>query len=390
MTNMKYDFDKITQRRGTNSYKWDSTDDKEVLPMWVADMDFPTAPCIINALEKRVEHGIFGYTRVPEEYYDAVISWFSRRHQWQIERDWFIYTSGVVPALSAVIKALANEGDNVLTLTPVYNCFFSSIRNNGCKLSSCALKYENNTFSIDFDDLERRAADPKTPLLLLCNPHNPSGRVWTREELQRIGDICIKHNVIVVSDEIHCEIVHPGYKYIPFASISEEFKKHSVTCISPSKAFNIAGLQIANIIVENDEWRQRIDKAININEVCDVNPFGVIATIAAYNEGEEWLNQLLQYIHGNYLFFKDYCEEHLPQLPVAPLEGTYLAWMDCRSLNIPSEELEEELMKKAKLWLNAGSMYGKEGEGFMRWNLACPRQLVKEGLERFSSFIEKL
>ena len=390
MTNMKYDFDKITQRRGTNSYKWDSTDDKEVLPMWVADMDFPTAPCIINALEKRVEHGLFGYTRVPEEYYDAVISWFSRRHQWQIERDWFIYTSGVVPALSAVIKALANEGDNVLTLTPVYNCFFSSIRNNGCKLSSCALKYENNTFSIDFDDLERRAADPKTPLLLLCNPHNPSGRVWTREELQRIGDICIKHNVIVVSDEIHCEIVHPGYKYIPFASISEEFKKHSVTCISPSKAFNIAGLQIANIIVENDEWRQRIDKAININEVCDVNPFGVIATIAAYNEGEEWLNQLLQYIHGNYLFFKDYCEEHLPQLPVAPLEGTYLAWMDCRSLNIPSEELEEELMKKAKLWLNAGSMYGKEGEGFMRWNLACPRQLVKEGLERFSSFIEKL
>ena len=390
MTNMKYDFDKITPRCGTNSYKWDSTDDKEVLPMWVADMDFQTAPCIINALKKRVEHGIFGYTRVPEEYYDAVISWFIRRHQWQIERDWFIYTSGVVPALSAVIKALANEGDNVLTLTPVYNCFFSSIRNNGCKLSSCALKYENNTFSIDFDDLERRAADPKTPLLLLCNPHNPSGRVWTREELQRIGDICIKHNVIVVSDEIHCEIVHPGYKYIPFASISEEFQKHSVTCISPSKAFNIAGLQIANIIVENDEWRQRIDKAININEVCDVNPFGVIATIAAYNEGEEWLNQLLQYIHDNYLFFKDYCEEHLPQLPVAPLEGTYLAWMDCRSLNIPSEELEEELMKKAKLWLNAGSMYGKEGEGFMRWNLACPRQLVKEGLERFSSFIEKL
>ena len=390
MTNMKYDFDKITPRRDTNSYKWDSTDDKEVLPMWVADMDFQTAPCIINALKKRVEHGIFGYTRVPEEYYDAVISWFSRRHQWRIERDWFIYTSGVVPALSAVIKALANEGDNVLTLTPVYNCFFSSIRNNGCKLSSCALKYENNTFSIDFDDLERRAADPKTPLLLLCNPHNPSGRVWTREELQRIGDICIKNNVVVVADEIHCEIVHPGYKYIPFASVSEEFQKHSVTCVAPSKAFNIAGLQIANIIVENDEWRQRIDKAININEVCDVNPFGVIATIAAYNEGEEWLNQLLQYIHGNYLFFKDYCEEHLPQLPVAPLEGTYLAWMDCRSLSIPSEELEEELMKEAKLWLNAGSMYGKEGEGFMRWNLACPRQLVKEGLERFSSFIEKL
>lgn len=389
MTNMKYDFDKITQRRGTNSYKWDSTDDKEVLPMWVADMDFPTAPCIINALEKRVEHGIFGYTRVPEEYYDAVISWFSRRHHWKPRREWFIYTSGVVPALSAVIKALTNVGDKVLTLTPVYNCFFSSIRNNGCELDSCALRYEDNTFSIDYEDLERRAADPKTTLMLLCNPHNPSGRVWTREELRRIGDICIKNNVVVVADEIHCELVHPGFTYTPFASVSEEFQKHSVTCVAPSKAFNIAGLQIANIIVENDKWRQRIDKAININEVCDVNPFGVIATIAAYNEGEEWLNQLLQYIHGNYLFFKDYCEEHLPQLPVAPLEGTYLAWMDCRSLGIPSEELEEELMKEAKLWLNAGSMYGKEGEGFMRWNLACPRQLVKEGLERFSQFVDK-
>ena len=386
---MKYDFDKITSRRGTNSYKWDSTDDKDVLPMWVADMDFQTAPCIINALKKRVDHGIFGYTRVPEEYYEAVISWFGRRHSWQPRREWFIYTSGVVPALSAIIKALAKEGDRILTLTPVYNCFFSSIRNNGCELSSCALRYENNTFSIDYDDLERRAADSKTTLMLLCNPHNPSGRVWTREELQRIGEICIKHNVIVVSDEIHCEIVHPVYKYIPFASISEEFKKHSVTCISPSKAFNIAGLQIANIITANDEWRQRIDKAININEVCDVNPFGVIATIAAYNEGGEWLDQLLRYIHANYLFFKAYCEEHLPQLPVAPLQGTYLAWMDCRQLGIPSEELEEELMKNAKLWLNAGSMYGREGEGFMRWNLACPRQFVKEGLERFSSFIKK-
>ena len=385
---MKFDFDKITPRRGTNSYKWDSAEDKDVLPMWVADMDFQTAPCIIEALKKRVEHGIFGYTRVPEEYYEAVISWFHRRHQWQIERNWFIYTSGVVPALSAVIKALANEGDNILTLTPVYNCFFSSIRNNGCKLSSCALKYENNTFSIDYEDLEKRAADPKTPLLLLCNPHNPSGRVWTREELQRIGDICIKHNVIVVSDEIHCEIVHPGYKYIPFASISEEFQKHSVTCISPSKAFNIAGLQIANIIVENSEWRQRIDKAININEVCDVNPFGVIATIAAYNEGGEWLDELLEYIHANYLFFRDYCEKHFPQFPVAPLEGTYLVWMDCRSFHIPSEQLEEDLMKKSKLWLNAGSMYGKEGEGFMRWNLACPRQFVEDGLKRFAEYVD--
>lgn len=386
---MRFDFDKITPRRGTNSYKWDSAADDDVLPMWVADMDFQTAPCIIEALRKRVEHGIFGYTRVPEEYYDAVVSWFSRRHEWQIQREWFIYTSGVVPAISAVIKALAKPGDKILTLTPVYNCFFSSIRNNGCELNSCALIYENNTFSIDFDDLERRAADQKTSLFLLCNPHNPSGRVWTREELRRIGEICIRNNVVVVSDEIHCELVHPGFTYIPFASISDEFQKHSVTCVSPSKAFNIAGLQIANIIVENGEWRQRIDKAININEVCDVNPFGVIATIAAYNDGEEWLDELLRYIHGNYLFFKEYCDEHFPQFPVAPLEGTYLAWMDCRSVNVSSENLEEDMIKKVKLWLNAGSMYGKEGEGFMRWNLACPRQFVEEGLKRFSSYIEK-
>ena len=387
MTNMKYDFDKVTPRRGTNSYKWDSTDDKEVLPMWVADMDFPTAPCIINALKKRVEHGIFGYTRVPEEYYDAVISWFSRRHHWKPRREWFIYTSGVVPALSAVIKALTNVGDKVLTLTPVYNCFFSSIRNNGCELDSCALRYENNTFSIDYEDLERRAADPKTTLMLLCNPHNPSGRVWTREELRRIGDICIKNNVVVVADEIHCELVHPGFTYTPFASVSEEFQKHSVTCVAPSKAFNIAGLQIANIVAFDNDLRSRIDKAININEVCDVNPFGVAATIAAYNEGEEWLNQLVDYLHGNYEAMAEFCRRELPEFPITRLEGTYLVWMDCSSLGMPSDALEHALLDDARLWLNAGTMYGAEGEGYMRWNIACPRSVMLDGLNRFLNFV---
>lgn len=387
---MKYDFDKITPRRGTNSYKWDSADNGDVLPMWVADMDFQTAPCIQEALKRRVEHGIFGYTKVPEEYYDSVISWFKRRHQWEIKREWFVYTSGVVPAISAVIKALAKEGDKIITLTPVYNCFFSSIRNNGCKLDSCELICENNSFRIDFDDLERRASDPEATVMLLCNPHNPSGRVWTKEELQRIGNICMRNNVTVVSDEIHCELVHPGFRYTPFASVSDEFQKKCVTCVSPSKAFNIAGLQIANIIVEDEDMRQRIDKAININEVCDVNPFGVIATMEAYNNGEEWLTQLLAYIHKNYIFFKEYCEKNLPQFPVAPLEGTYLAWMDCRCIGMTSERLEEDLLAKARLWLNAGSMYGKEGEGFMRWNLACPQQLVEEGLRRFCGYINTI
>ncbi len=295
---MEYNFDTPTHRRGTNSYKWDSSPDNGMLPMWVADMDFKTAPCIIEALKERVDHGIFGYTRVPDEYYDAVTGWFSRRHGWKIESDWILYTSGVVPAVSAVIKGLTSPGKKIVTLTPAYNCFFSSIRNNGCLLASCPLKYEDNRFYIDFDCLETLLADPDATILLLCNPHNPSGRVWTKEELLRIGHLCLKHGVMVVSDEIHCELVHPGHEYTPFASLAKEFSENCVTCVSPSKAFNIAGLQIASIITENNDWRQRIDRAININEVCDVNPFGVIATIAAYNKGEEWLTHQLSLPEG--------------------------------------------------------------------------------------------
>ena len=292
---MKYNFDEIIPRRGTNSYKWDSANDADILPMWVADMDFRTAPAVTEVLKKRVEHGIFGYVRVPDSYYHAVIHWFGRRHYWKIEREWIIYTTGVVPALSAIIKALTNPGDRVLVQTPVYNCFFSSIRNNGCEIISNPLIYEDNTYRIDFDDLEKKAADPKVKLLLLCNPHNPAGRVWSKQELIRIGEICLRNNVWVVSDEIHCELVFPGHTYTSFASLSEEFRMHSVTCTSPSKAFNLAGLQIANIISADADIRRKIDKAININEVCDVNPFGVEALIAAYNEGEEWLEELKSY-----------------------------------------------------------------------------------------------
>lgn len=387
---MRYNFDEIVQRRGTNSYKWDSADDADVLPMWVADMDFRTAPAIIEALQQRVAHGIFGYTRVPDAYYEAVINWFGRRHNWKIQKDWMIYTSGVVPAISAVIKALTQPGDKVLVQPPVYNCFFSSIRNNGCEIVSNPLVYKENTYVIDYEDLERKVADEKVKILLLCNPHNPAGRVWSKEELTRIGEICIRHGVWVVSDEIHCELVYTGYTYTPFASISEEFLHHSVTCISPSKSFNIAGLQIANIVSADEEVRRRIDKAININEVCDVNPFGVIATIAAYNEGEEWLLQLLDYLKGNYECMKTFCEVSLPNFPITRLEGTYLVWMDCRSLPYPSEELEEKLVKEEKLWLNAGTMYGAEGEGFMRWNIACPRAVLLKGLKLFRDFTQKL
>ena len=383
---MKYDFDKTIDRRATNSYKWDSAPEG-VLPMWVADMDFRTAPAIIDALQKRVAHGIFGYTRVPDAYYDAVTSWFSRRHGWDIDREWIIYTSGVVPAVSAVIKALTVPGDKVIVQTPVYNCFFSSIRNNGCEIVSNPLRRTADTYEMDFDALERCAADPRAKVMLLCNPHKPAGRVWTPDELTRLGNICLRNGVTVVADEIHCELVYQGFKYTPFASLSDAFLHRSVTCVSPSKAFNIAGLQIANIVAFDNDLRSRIDKAININEVCDVNPFGVAATIAAYNEGEEWLNQLVDYLHGNYEAMAEFCRRELPEFPITRLEGTYLVWMDCSSLGMPSDALEHALLDDARLWLNAGTMYGAEGEGYMRWNIACPRSVMLDGLNRFLNFV---
>lgn len=383
---MKYDFDKTIDRRATNSYKWDSAPEG-VLPMWVADMDFRTAPAIIDALQKRVAHGIFGYTRVPDAYYDAVTSWFSRRHGWDIDREWIIYTSGVVPAVSAVIKALTVPGDKVIVQTPVYNCFFSSIRNNGCEIVSNPLRRVGDTYEMDFDALERCAADRRAKVMLLCNPHNPAGRVWTPDELTRLGNICLRNGVTVVADEIHCELVYQGFKYTPFASLSDAFLHRSVTCVSPSKAFNIAGLQIANIVAFDNDLRSRIDKAININEVCDVNPFGVAATIAAYNEGEEWLNQLVDYLHGNYEAMAEFCRRELPEFPITRLEGTYLVWMDCSSLGMPSDALEHALLDDARLWLNAGTMYGAKGEGYMRWNIACPRSVMLDGLNRFLNFV---
>lgn len=386
---MDYNFDEVIDRHGTASLKWDSAAAPDVLPMWVADMDFKTAPSVIAALRRRVEHGIFGYVRVPDAYYEAVTGWFARRHGWTIDRQWMIYTSGVVPAVSAVIKALTRPGDKVVLQTPDYNCFFSSIRNNECTLVSNPLKRVGNTYAMDYDDLDAKLADPAVKLLVLCNPHNPVGRVWHRDELVRLGEMCIRHGVTVVADEIHCELVYEGHRYTPFASISDDFLRHSVTCFSPSKAFNIAGLQIATIVAADAEVRGRIDRAINVNEVCDVNPFGVEATIAAYNEGGEWLDALLAYLKGNYDYMAHYCACHLADFPITELEGTYLVWMDCRALCGDSVALEQQLIDGTRLWLNAGAMYGVEGEGFMRWNLACPRSVLNEGLDRFASFVRQ-
>ena len=385
---MNYDFDTVVPRRGTNSYKWDTPEEEHVLPMWVADMDFRTAPAIIDALQKRVAHGIFGYTKVPEAYYDAVVRWFEGRHRWQIDPRWIIYTSGVVPALSAIIKALTAPGDKVIVQTPAYNCFYSSIRNDGCFLSANNLIYRDGRYTIDFDDLEAKAADPKAKLLLLCNPHNPVGRVWTPEELRRIGDICLRNGVFVVADEIHCELTYEGHDYTPFGSLSERFRQNSVTCLSPSKAFNLAGLQIASIVAADEEVHRRIDRAININEVCDVNPFGVAATIAAYNESGEWLDALRKYLRENYEYLCRFFAERLPQYPVLPLEGTYLVWIDCRASGIGSDATTLRLQEEQKLMVNSGTMYGPGGEGFIRLNIACPRPLLTDGLERIARVLE--
>ena len=386
---MKYDFDKIIPRRGTNSVKWDVAKEDGVIPMWVADMDFQAAPCIRQALKERMDHGVFGYTLVPNSYYESIISWFDRRHQWHIERDWIIYTSGVVPAISAIIKALTEPGDKVLVQTPVYNCFFSSIRNNGCTTAENALVRKGNSYEIDFDDFEKQAADEKTKVFLLCNPHNPAGRVWTPEELSRMNDICLKHGVQVISDEIHCELVMPGYKFTPFAAVSKACQDNCITTNSPTKSFNIAGLQIANIITNNDTIKRKIDRAININEVCDVNPFGVIALQAAYNEGESWIDQLNLYLWENYKVLKDFFQEHLPKLKVLKLEGTYLVWIDISATGLKADELTNELLQHGKVMVTSGTMYGKTpGADYLRLNIAMPRSLMLEALLRIAQVLQ--
>ncbi|MDR2763867.1 MAG: pyridoxal phosphate-dependent aminotransferase [Tannerella sp.] len=380
---MKSCFDEIIPRRNSHSCKWDSADDSDVLPMWVADMDFRTARPVMDALEKRVRHGIFGYTKIPAACFDAVTGWFARRHNFHLQRDWILFTTGVVPALSAVIKALTCPGDKVIVQPPVYNCFFSSIRNDQCETVSNDLIYRNGTYTVDFADLESKASDPQAKLLLLCNPHNPAGRVWSKEELSRIGDICLRNRVTVVSDEIHCDLVYPGHTHLPFASLSEDFLYSSVTCTSPGKTFNLAGIQVANIIAADETKRKQIDKALNINEVCEINVFAVEALMAAYNEGEAWLEALKRYLYDNYTCFKDCFAKYFPKLPVLPLEATYLVWVDCSQLGLSSAQIAKMLLEKEKLWVNEGTIYGRAGEGFVRFNIACPEKRLMEGLERF-------
>ena len=384
---MNYNFDELTDRRGTGCVKWDENSDPDVIPLWVADMDFKAAPAIQEAIRKRAEHGVFGYTAVGDDYYEAIISWFQRRHNWTIHREEILYTTGVVPAMSVAIKALTMPGEKVLILSPDYNCFFSSVRNNGCEVLETILKPVRNgsSFEVDFEDFESKCADEKTTVFLLCNPHNPCGRVWTKAELERMNDICMKHGVKVVSDEIHCELVMPGYKFQPFAAVSEACRQNSVILNSPSKSFNIAGLQAANIICVQPEWSRRLDRAININEVCDLNPFGPVALIAAYNESEDWLDALNAYLWGNYQTLCTFATEHLHRWKVYRLEGTYLPWIDITATGFSSQDYCDRLLSEAKVWVNPGTMYGPvSGEGYIRMNIACPRSRLLEALERIA------
>ena len=391
---MKYNFDERVVRRGTGCVKWDECADDAVIPLWVADMDFKAAPAIQEAIRRRAEHGVFGYTLVDDAYYEAIISWFGRRHGWTIRREEILYTTGVVPAMAVALKALTMAGEKVLMLSPDYNCFFSSIRNSGCEVLETALLRPSSgkqaehgqrgtRWEVDWTDFEAKCADEKTTVFLLCNPHNPTGRVWTREELERMNEICMKHGVKVVSDEIHCELIMPGHRFQPFAAVSEACRQNSVTLNSPSKSFNIAGLQTANIICSRSDWRRRLDRAININEVCDLNPFGPVALKAAYNESEDWIDELNAYLWDNYTALCRFAADNLPQWKISPLEGTYLPWVDITATGMTSEEYASLLFQESRVWVNPGTMYGKEsGKGFIRLNIACPRSLLTEALER--------
>lgn len=428
---MKYAFDEIIERRGTGCVKWDAeppsnacpvrrgsaSAQRDIIPLWVADMDFAVAPAIQEAIRRRAEHPVFGYTHVQDDYYEAVISWFQRRHQWHIRREWMLYTTGVVPAMSVAIKSLTMPGEQVVILSPDYNCFFSSVKNNGCQVLETSLirghegtgarglenslEAESNlvpphlrttvppTFSIDWEDFEARCSEEKTTVFLLCNPHNPTGRVWTREELQRMADICHRHQVRIVSDEIHCELVMPGHTFVPMGTVDPD----AVILNSPSKSFNIAGLMMANIICRDAATRRRLDRAININEVCDVNPFAPEAVKAAYNDSEDWIDALNLYLWDNYTVLCDFVEKFLPHWQVMPLEGTYLAWVDVSAaLSTDSKGGEtvaaycDRLLQATGVWLNPGTMYGPQsGEGYLRINLACPRSLLQEALYRLST-----
>ncbi|MDW7615598.1 MalY/PatB family protein [Peribacillus simplex] len=390
---MKYNFDLEIRRLNTDCEKWDKLESqfgvKDVIPMWVADMDFQSPQPIIEALKQRVEHGVYGYTLRPDSYMESIVSWLKRRHRWSIEKEWITHSPGVIPALSLAIQSFTQTGDKIIIQPPVYHHFARVIQANGREIVNNPLKLENGHYSIDFADLEAKM-DSTVKMLILCSPHNPIGRVWSKEELTRLGQICMKHNILVVADEIHCDFVYKTHTHIPFASISEEFANHSLTCIAPSKTFNLMGVQTSSIIIPNQQLRDRYDRELNTLSIGSPNIFGVVALEAAYRHGEEWLDQLLEYLQGNLEFTLNYFSKNIPQIKVIQPEGTYLVWLDCRELGFSVKELDEFMLRKARVAMNEGLIFGMEGEGFMRLNIACPRSMLKNALDGIEKAISSL
>lgn len=386
-----YDFEKVLDRRNTNCVKWDSGNygDNDVIPMWVADMDFQVAPEIVEAMEERMKHPIFGYSFAPDSYYEAVTSWFKRRFHWTVEKQWIQFSPGVVPGINIIIGTFTKPGDNVIIQTPVYHPFARLIKNNGCQVVENPLIFNNGNYEMDFINLEK-VINSRTKLLILCNPHNPVGRVWTKEELEKLGDICVKHNVIVVSDEIHGDIIYKPNKHTVFSTIKEEFSENSIVCTAPNKTFNIAGLQTANIIIKNEKLRRQY--AIQAENMCmeGLNLMGLVAAEAAYSKGEQWYQELMEYLEGNLDFILDFFEKRIPRIKIMKPQGTYLLWLNCSELNMTKEELKDFFLKKCKVWFNEGAMFGIEGQLFQRMNIGTSRTLIKEALERIEREVNNL
>jgi len=393
---MKYNFDEAIDRTNYHSVKWDELKTKfgdipeDVLPMWIADMEFRSPQPVIEAIKKAAEHGIYGYTSRPLSYYQAIIDWMEKRHNWKVKKDWLVFSPGVVPALSFIIRAFTQPGDKVIVQPPVYYPFFRVIENNGCHVVNNPLKLSNKKYFMDYDDLEKKVDDSRVKLIILCSPHNPVGRVWQKEELIILGEICLEHNIIVVSDEIHSDILFKGYRHIPFASISPAFAHHSITCTAPSKTFNLAGLQTSSIIIPNKKYCRIYENILDGLALDENNVFGLVALEAAYRDGEEWLEQLLSYLNENLKFLMKYFEERIPKIKVIKPEGTYLVWLDCRQLGLSVKDLNNFMIKKAGVALDDGYWFGTEGEGFMRINIACSRSFLEEGLKRIERAINSI
>lgn len=387
-------FDEVVNRRGTDSLKFDFAVQRgkpaDILPLWVADMDFRTSSFILDALEERTRHGIFGYTETLDDYYDALAGWMKRHHDLEIQPEWVLKTPGVVFALAMAVKAYTEAGDYVLIQQPVYYPLSEVVRDNGRRVVSNDLVLEEGHYRIDFEDFEKKIIDYHVKLFMLCSPHNPVGRVWKREELGKLAEICLHHGVIIVSDEIHEDFVYSGHKHVPIFNVNEEVKDICITCTSVSKTFNLAGLQIANVLVPNQDLRQKLRKEINAAGYSQLNTFGVVACKAAYLHGEEWYAGVSRYIEENLQFLKDYVAERIPQIKVIEPEGTYLVWLDFRGLDLCIQELQDLIVRKAKLWLDDGYIFGKQGTGFQRINLATSRSILREALERIERAIKEL